>query len=269
MRSNFSLATVLLSILLTFSSCDFDKRSDDQIAGLIESKSDSLLFLSFWPKMTDKDFERVKSYEENKGRLENGKFNILFPGLQKNGFDIMHGTSIVYLENEMEEFVSWDGSNKVPSSDGYLAAEKYYNLIDYLVQTFDKKYQRYNHPDLGRVADMNTLRWIEQSKIITLLYFVRFYDSYASTGGVWLSSKERNSEVPNYRKYMGWNRFNRDERRKRDRVAFGEIQIRYELLEDVLNDVQNKMDYENERNIQYQQERKRKDKEIDKNRSLL
>lgn len=124
-------------ILLLLIGCSNTKENVN-IEKLINDNKENSLFLTFWKGMSDKEFERVKSYENSNGTLKDGIFylNDKFP------FKVYHGGNSITLTYEDEQWSNYTGDPYYVWD--YIKSGNPSNYIDIentLVNLFNSKYK--------------------------------------------------------------------------------------------------------------------------------
>lgn len=225
---------------------------------LISKHKADLLFLSFWPAMSESDFKTIVKLETKNGNLTDEKFNLLVPRYSTEydeiPFSIVSTESSIVLEYKHDFWINWKDVGRNDYLDiERLAGKKaneYLNIQDYLIKTFDNKYQR--------VSTANYIWTFEQpnekKKVIHLdfSYWHFVFD-----------------EQYNYRVYGKTAYIYVDEKKKRYKAAEAKINIRYEFYDTYIErQIKNE---ENARQYQIQKEKEKSqfDKKIDKNKNNL
>jgi len=151
-------------ILLYCTSClNQNKPSKNETLKLINYHKDSLLFLSFWPNMSDQEFQQIIDYENSEGNLVNNKF-ILKLEKEHNSdpseyidipFEISkyyNGITLSYVDEEW--WPSPTGNQFPPGQEG--TRDFFYDNIKYnLVKLLDSKYQIIEPEKLKDSRDQN------------------------------------------------------------------------------------------------------------------
>ncbi len=244
------LALLISNLLI---SCSFNSNQGAQkIESLINENKDKSLFLGFWSKMNEEDFEKVKKFETEKGNLENGKFILIIPEDQetkKFSFYLNNSSSRIKLIYEDD---LWEDHKEGKSliNDGYDKALEYTKMKDYLINLFDQKYKRIDIENL-----QESLIWGSEHKVIALHYDISYLDIYPS----YLDYRDTITKIvfPPRKQIEGGTSYMKiDKNKKKARIAYGKIEITYDLYNKYLQEIKN---HElNKKELQHNEEMKKK-----------
>lgn len=251
---------------------------------LIKNKN-RFLFLRFWDRMTEQEFNQIVKYENEKGNLKDGKFLLMTSSSKEIPFEIKNYDDCISLYYDDIQWSSYVGAsfyalNKIPNGKSYYYIEK--TIID----LFDNKYERISLPSienkeksktkgkyptleeieeedkslLNKKEHETTLKWksFNENKIIILhsnySFFKNDFDYNTAESGA-------TAHYPH------------DRENKNIMIGECSIRIYYEFLDEYL---ERENERENEQKIivieqkkQKEQERKELDNKIKKNNSNL
>lgn len=229
-------------------SCNY--KSTD-ISSTIQTKSDSLLFLSFWPDMSKEEFKQVCQIEEKNGRLKQGEFPILYPNNTENLFKISCFEKSIMLEFEKLNYLPGDTKRfDMFHSDGTYQAERYRDFKDYLIKLFDDKYNLIKKEGLPYEGN---IEWNDSVRIISLGYSISYKDSY--TVGLYMDKEKSDS------KFLS--------SKKRIVTSSVSMRITYQFRQDYLNRKLREQQIIKEQAIEIDKRNQDIQSKVDLNRNLL
>ena len=176
-------------------SCTHSSRNDHQVSTLININKNKLLFLDFWAEMNTEEFGKIIEYENSKGNLVKGKFNLKYPtnypfnyensGISEISFRITkqdQGICLTYHDEVWDEIKP----NLLPR-EGKKEGAKYNNIKDYLIKYFDSKYSIIKNTESSKI--WKTKGIIE--KIVLLEYSIDYFE-IPKNGSAIIMNKEKN-----------------------------------------------------------------------------
>jgi hypothetical protein len=207
-----------------WTSCNYDQRTTQEIQQLIDGHKKQHLFLTFWPGMSKSDFTRVLEMENERGNLEDGKFILkvpketrpnAFPQFDEVDFSIENQESSINLNYKHQDTKEFHGV--LPSGDGQSEYYRYGEIRDFLIKTYNSKYQLIegdgSYYRVWKITKVN-----RPEKVIRFYYSAYGYEgSYSTSRAPRLSHNQENwimAECSIDLTYMTYEEFLR---RKRDR----------------------------------------------------
>lgn len=278
-----------VSLFLTINSelNNTSKRTLEEIQSLVANRHDSLLFLSFWAGMSLNEKWEIIEYEENKGNLENGVFNINFihkensysnDTIKKVPFNILSKeNSVVLSYSDKYESFLYRAEDIFGEKLEYINnGLKYESLIYYLIKTFDDKYERLNHIKHPFYDD---LIWVDvkstPNKVIRLesyLKHVYYEKNYFSKQKHLIGYEIKNGIKANYNDFE----MRIYEEKKRFELLSCKIKIHYQTTSTFKSDLDDyfKQQENNIKEQKYYQEldnkkRQEREKQLQENNSKL
>jgi hypothetical protein len=289
------------AIVIFLSSCLPNEREQNnthknttiKIDSLIAINKDKLLFLNFWAGMDKDEFEAVKEFENQHGRLLDDKFIIKFydnkmyyhlscgatthssntyPTVSELQLNLKYeeGTVHLYIIEQLKNNLNKiKDSNSIPKYVENL--EKYESLILHLIKTFDNKYTRTKIEPLKFNYKTNTYSWITNDKnpiIIQLTAYIEsaFYEKWSKGTDSDLDAFVINGDI---KKQMESSEIYLYAEGIKPLMHDCKIDITYQQYSDYLNKLQEKRLIE-EKNKQHFIKQKEKEKlELNKNNDVL
>lgn len=170
--------TILLLMLSCIFSCNQTQKKGIDIEALIEENSEQRLFLSFWAGMSSYELRKVKSYENEKGNLDNGKFIIKFPESYPYNFSSSNLISIPFSISKKGEGIQLAFENEdwvdvahisILNEKGIEKGNYYTKVKNYIVDQYNLKYTQI-------VNKENHLVWkTDKNNIIILNYYIYYF----------------------------------------------------------------------------------------------
>ncbi len=169
---------ILISSLLT-TGCSYNERNNNQVKSdsLVNIKKDSVLFLSFWSKMPEQEFNSVIDIENRKGNLHHGVYYFFIEnGKDSVGFKLGQTSDGKGIElNYKNEY--WVKGDKGHSPTIPLwEFTNYRQIKKSLINHFDSKYIRLDSSRMRFQHYSNADRWQindEFQKVIELQWTYR------------------------------------------------------------------------------------------------
>ncbi|MDX9848614.1 MAG: hypothetical protein RBT74_16655 [Tenuifilaceae bacterium] len=289
------------AIVIFLSSCfpneseqnNIHRNTTIKIDSLIAINKDKLLFLNFWSGMDKDEFEAVKEFENQNGRLFDDKFVIKFydnkmyyhlacgvithssntyPTVSELQLNLKYeeGTVQLYLKEQLKNNLNKIKDNT--SRPKYVEnLEKYESLILHLIKTYDNKYIRTKIEPLEFNYKTNTYSWITNDKnpiIIQLTAYIEsaFYKKWIKGTDSGLDAFVINGDLKKQKEYSEINLYAEG---IEPLMHDCEIVISYQLYSDYLNKLEEKRLIE-EKNEQHFIKQKEKEKlELNKNNDVL
>ncbi|SHI57404.1 hypothetical protein SAMN05444280_103179 [Tangfeifania diversioriginum] len=261
-------------IILIFQGCNYSesnsRKNSNQVINntddLINKNKNKILFLNFWSGINENEFESIKDLETKNGNLKNGDFILMLPegnsSFKEVPFAVIRKDKSILLQYNDDHWVNRKDIDILETEDYVWGSQaktqgRFYEEIEnYLINTFDEKYERIEHESNVWKTKIND----ENYKTITLEVKYWYYANNAKTREPYGEHIFANG---------GKLRFEPDDRKKRDKVASGEFQIIYEMLDTYLDRERlrekNAEQYKQEK---IKQENETKDK-INENKSKL
>jgi hypothetical protein len=153
-----------------------NEQNKNKIEDLIKSKSNQIVFLSFWPGMSDNEFESVLQLEESKGNLIDRSYKFVLSQKKHGGFDLRpineqipdellfkisndkaSGRIILNYQKDLQGYFKFNQNNKSAIPECFCPLGD--NIYREICKQFDLKYKK-----------VKKIGWTDSNKVININY---------------------------------------------------------------------------------------------------
>jgi len=152
---------ILIGSLLT-TCCSYNERNNNQVKSdsLVNIKKDSLLFLSFWHKMSEQEFNSIIDIENRKGNLHNGLYYFFIEnGKDSVGFKLGQTSDGKGIELNYKNEYRVKGDKSRSPMIPLWEFTNYKQIKNSLINHFDNKYIRLDSSRMTIRHLFNVDRW--------------------------------------------------------------------------------------------------------------